>query len=409
MPALTSVPTVDLSNLDHPEIKRLALDNIRRACMDWGVFYLSGIPVQPATLENATNETKLFFDRPIEEKMNITLDKVPSYLGYVPLASERTGDKVDYRERIILRGDDPGNGGKMDPVYQTLQGKTQWPSGMPHFRRAHEDLLTAFTGVSRVVRALMAEAFGIDFPTLDSLFHEESRQNRSVVIHYPQVPKGGESGQNLTGLHGHKDMTFGGIIYQATEHECLQAQAPNGEWITCPPKPNTVVYVVGAICESITRGVLKACFHRVLTPAPESGSRYAMVAALYIDYDISLANPKVTKALERIGKDLQAGYELNNGMLEDFLNEEFDSIGMRSLKRYMRSFPEVTTKWVSFVIFTFETCSTTHTDVTGSSLNTPTASRLHRHRFGCSPGGTEMIKTPEPTAMLQGLDCGDIA
>jgi isopenicillin N synthase-like dioxygenase len=85
MPALTSVPTVDLSNLDHPEGKRLALDNIRRACMDWGVFYLSGIPVQPATLENATNETKLFFDRPIEEKMNITLDKVPSYLGYVPV------------------------------------------------------------------------------------------------------------------------------------------------------------------------------------------------------------------------------------------------------------------------------------------------------------------------------------
>ncbi|KAJ5565418.1 Clavaminate synthase-like protein [Penicillium frequentans] len=307
MPALTSVPTVDLSNLDNPEGKRLALENICRACTEWGAFYLSGTPVQPAILENATNETKAFFNRTTEEKMDIALEKVPSYLGYVPLASERTGDKVDYRERIILRGD------ALD--------------------------------VSRTVRALMAEAFGIDLPTLESLFREESRQNRSVVIHYPEVPKGGNCGQNMTGLHGHKDMTFGGIIYQATDHECLQAQAPNGQWVTCPPKPNTLFYVVGAICECLTRGVLKACFHRVLTPAPESGSRYAMVAALHIDYDISLTNPKVTKALERIGKDLQAGHELNNHMLEDFLNEEFDAIGMRSLKRYMRSFPEVTAKW----------------------------------------------------------------
>ncbi|KAJ6084604.1 Clavaminate synthase-like protein [Penicillium sp. IBT 16267x] len=345
MPALTSVPTVDLSNLDSPEGKRLALENIRRACTEWGAFYLSGTPVQPAILENATNETKSFFSRTTEEKMDIALEKVPSYLGYVPLASERTGDKVDYRERIILRGDDPGYGEKSGPVYRTLQGKNQWPSGMPQFRSAHEDLLTAFTGVARTVRALMAEAFGIDLPTLESLFCEESRQNRSVVIHYPEVPKGGKSGQNLTGLHGHKDMTFGGIIYQATDHECLQAQGPNGQWITCPPNPNTLFYVVGAICESITRGVFKACFHRVLTPAPESGSRYAMVAALHIDYDISLTNPKVTKALERIGKELQTQHELNNGMLEDFLNEEFDAIGMRSLKRYMRSFPDVTAKW----------------------------------------------------------------
>ncbi|KAJ5935809.1 Clavaminate synthase-like protein [Penicillium verhagenii] len=294
MPALTSVPTVDLSNLNTQEGKRLALDNIRRACTDWGVFYLSGTPVLPAVLNNATNETQAFFSRSTEKKMEIALENVPSSLGYVPLASERTGGKVDYRERIILRGDDPASGGweKSDPLYMTLQGKNQWPSEMPNFRRAHEDLLASFTDVSRTVH-----------------------------------------------------MTFGGIIYQATDHECLQAQAPNGEWVICPPKPNTLVYVVGAICESITRGVFKACFHRVLTPAPESGSRYAIVAALHIDYDISLTNPEVMKALEIIGKNLQAGLEVNNGILEDFLNERFDAIGMRTLQRYMRSFPEVTAKW----------------------------------------------------------------
>ncbi|KAJ5929828.1 Clavaminate synthase-like protein [Penicillium verhagenii] len=347
MPALNSVPTVDLSNLNTQEGKRLALDNIRRACTDWGVFYLSGTPVSPAVLNNATNETQAFFNRSTEKKMEIALENVPSYLGYVPLASERTGGKVDYRERIILRGDDPASGRweKSDPLYMTLQGRNQWPSEMPNFRGAHEDLLASFTDVSRTVRALMAEAFEIDFSTLESLFREESQQNRSVVIHYPEVPKGEAPGQELTGLHGHKDMTFGGIIYQATDHECLQAQAPNGEWVICPPKPNTLVYVVGAICESITRGVFKACFHRVLTPAPESGSRYAIVAALHIDYDISLTNPEVMKALERIGKDLQARSELNNEVLEDFLNEKFDAIGMRALQRYMRSFPEVTAKW----------------------------------------------------------------
>lgn len=87
MPALTSVPTVDLSNLDNPEGKRLALENICRACTEWGAFYLSGTPVQPAILENATNETKAFFNRTTEEKMDIALEKVPSYLGYVPVSS----------------------------------------------------------------------------------------------------------------------------------------------------------------------------------------------------------------------------------------------------------------------------------------------------------------------------------
>ncbi|KAE8359710.1 Clavaminate synthase-like protein [Aspergillus caelatus] len=343
MPGISSVPTIDLSQLDDPESKRQALATLEQACTDWGAFYISGAPIGEDELQNATRETKAFFEQPTEKKMEIALENVPSFLGYVPLASERTGDKVDYRERIIVRPDDPRP--SQDPIYRNLQGQTQWPAQMPGFRAAHEQVIKGFTKVASTVRALLAEFLGIDPAVLDGMFREEACQNRNVIIRYPEVPKDQGKQESLQGLHGHKDMTFGAIIYQATDHESLQIQSPTGQWVTCPPKPGSLLYVIGAIGESITRGVCKAGFHRVLSTEPGSGPRYSFVTALHMDYDISLANPKIKKTLETIGQDIYRKHGVSNQMLEDFLYEEFDTIGMRILARYMRSLPHVTARF----------------------------------------------------------------
>lgn len=106
-----------------------------------------------------------------------------------------------------------------------------------------------------------------------------------------------------------------------------------------------------------------------------------------MDYDISLTNPKIKKTLEAIGQDIYRKHGVSNQMLEDFLYEEFDTIGMRILARYMRSLPHVTARFVCFAV---------------SSLRLTFRSYLHTFSIPSTPTVYPLHKTPNP------IHCGVI-
>lgn len=52
------------------------------------------------------------------------------------------------------------------------------------------------------------------------------------------------------------------------------------------------------------------------------------------------------KTLKTIGQDIYRKHSVRNQMLDDVLYEEFDTIGMRTLARYMKGLPHVPARFV---------------------------------------------------------------
>ena len=84
----------------------------------------------------------------------------------------------------------------------------------------------------------------------------------------------------------HRDSDLLTYIFQATEHtDSLQVQNFQGQWITVPNIPRTLVVNAGQTLEAISQGVCKATIHRVLIPKPGSGTRISIPFFQTIDLD----------------------------------------------------------------------------------------------------------------------------
>lgn len=262
------------------------------------------------------------------------------------LGSETTGGNSDWREHLTVARDvsDASSG----PIYRNLLGPSQWPDPvvLPKFQPVMQDFTEQTTALAKTMRQLIAEAIGLDFNALESLF-EEDQQDRMRLIRYPEPPASVDP-SGTQSLGAHQDTTFGALIYQMSEHRCLQVLNPRGEWVDCPPVPGTVVYVVGQSFHAYTYGFCQAAWHRVIPPSPGDGARYSMVLASYIGHNTSLHSPKTQKALESIKDQIAKRHPDYKSVVPQYMQEEskYDTAGQRVFNSYVRSFPEVSKRWV---------------------------------------------------------------
>lgn len=262
------------------------------------------------------------------------------------LGSETTANKADWREHLTVAPDvpDPSSG----PLYRNLLGPSQWPDPavLPKFQPAIQGLMDRSTKLIKVMRQLIAEAIGLDVNMLESLF-KENQQDKLRLIRYPEPPASADN-SGTQSLGAHQDTTFGTLIYQLSDHCCLQALDPRGEWIDCPPVPGSIIYVLGQGFNAYTWGFCKASWHRVIPPPPGSGDRHSMAMASYIGQNVCLKDPKIKDALECI-KEITEKHPDHKAIVPQYMLEEskYDSAGQRVFSAYVRSFPEVTRRWVS--------------------------------------------------------------
>lgn len=65
----------------------------------------------------------------------------------------------------------------------------------------------------------------------------------------------------------HRDASFATLLTELGEPNCLQVRGRDGEWCTVDATPDSVLVIFGTLAERVTSGQLRACPHRVLTPA----------------------------------------------------------------------------------------------------------------------------------------------
>lgn len=85
------VPVIDITELQSDDAeKRLEIARqIRDACIRVGFFYVKGHSIPQDVIDNAFGACRSFFQLPLEEKMDVHIEKSPSFKGYESLLYSR--------------------------------------------------------------------------------------------------------------------------------------------------------------------------------------------------------------------------------------------------------------------------------------------------------------------------------
>lgn len=324
-PALTSLPVIDLSELNDPNQHAAFHARLARIARDIGFFYLEGHGIEVRQIERLEEISRQFFDLPVEEKQRIALRNSRHFRGYTAVGGEITRLQQDWREQIDF-GEElpPVPRGDGTPVWWGLQGPNQWPDALPQLRPEIEAWLDATRSVAqRLLRAFMV-ALEQPANALDALV-AHPHNNRLKIIHYPGQPQG----QSDQGVGAHKD---GGLLTLLLQDQVggLQVQTPQG-WLDVPPRKNAFVINIGEMLELATNGYLRANVHRVVSP-PAGVSRYSI--AYFFSPSLHVQQVPLLDLPPHLAEQAR-------GPESDPLNPLFSHIGTNALKGRIRSHLDV--------------------------------------------------------------------
>ncbi|ABN66860.2 Naringenin 3-dioxygenase [Scheffersomyces stipitis CBS 6054] len=291
------IPIIDLKLGLDPATKPQFLQDLRHALINVGFLLLKNYEVfgpNDNDLAKIKQQAFDFFDLPDDVKLGCEMINSPHFLGYTRLANEITASHTDWREQIDLGTELPAPGAD-EPIYRNIEGPNLWPdaSAIPGFRPTITDYIAKMTNLSSHFRDLVLEAIGLEPSALDSYF-KPNQQCKMKLVAYPDSSQLtqtksvalDDTPSTQQGVGPHRDSDLLTYIFQATEHtDSLQVQNFQGQWITVPNIPRTLVVNAGQTLEAISQGVCKATIHRVLIPKPGSGTRISIPFFQTIDLD----------------------------------------------------------------------------------------------------------------------------
>ncbi|CZR65450.1 related to oxidoreductase, 2OG-Fe(II) oxygenase family [Phialocephala subalpina] len=307
--AFSKIPLLDFALSRDPATKPRFLDDLRKAIVNVGFFYVKNTTVSPTTQDNLIKKGIELLELPLEEKLKIEMANSKHFLGYARLGNEITALKPDYREQFDFATECPAPSPD-EPVWKNLRGPNQWPDEtvIPGFRPTVESYMSEIDTFSKLLSTLVAEALDLPADAFDQFF-ETPAHNKLKLVKYPAPPSNAES----QGVGSHKDGSFLTFLLQATEHTGLEIQNKNGDWIQAKPIPGTLVINIGRSLQALTGGVCTATTHRV-NLSPENfidkdgkplGPRYSfpIFQGVKTDLDKDAINLKIPQHIKDLVKD----------------------------------------------------------------------------------------------------------
>jgi isopenicillin N synthase-like dioxygenase len=293
------------------------IEALRHACHTVG-FFMVRHEFGPLA-RRMMDESRSFFDRPMEYKLRVSYEDSPSFRGYMRLGLENTAGQMDYREQVEYaveyhRRNDQGNDDdgrphprKSWPVYERLKGTNPWPdSFQPTLRPTTLEYASKVCEVADILRDALCLALQLDPAVLRAKFaavaDDDDNDTDEVphwvikLISYPppvSLRSSGDSpaetGSTPTihhqqGVGAHTDTNFLTLVLQDSVGG-LQAYS-QGEWIDVPSTMSAetisgddndnrddsccdiLICNLGEQAETWSRGYFLATPHRVIMRAP---------------------------------------------------------------------------------------------------------------------------------------------
>ena len=267
------LPIIDFSRLatDGPAARSEVAAQIERACRDTGFFYLTGHGIDPRVIDAAFNASHGFFRQPESVKQQVFHKQSKSLAGWEPLCAQSLDgvSAPDLKESFYCSFDLPDDHPYVAAGMRSW-GANQWPTGMPHFRAAMLDYLTAVTAVSHEVVRLFALSLRLDANHFDAMFEEASCHLR--LVRYPPHPKAAPEDQFGAGAH-----TDWGAVTLLMQDGAggLQVRTVDGQWIDATPIPGALIVNIGDLMARWTNDYYRSSPHRVRN-RQTNGDRYSM-------------------------------------------------------------------------------------------------------------------------------------
>ena len=250
------IPIVDIRQLHHHSQKKNVAAQINTACRNHGFFYVTGHGVETALQEELLEKSKMFFQLPEAEKLEIGMEKGGrAWRGYFPVEAELTAGEPDQKEGIYfgaeLEVDHPNVKAEVP-----LHGKNLFPLFPTDFGRTVLKYMDAVAQTGQLI--MKGIALSLELP--EDYFYDHYTSDPLLlfrIFHYP--PQQVNAGQ--WGVGEHTDYGLLTILLQDAVGG-LQVKS-RGEWIDAPPIPDTLICNIGDMLDRMTGGLYRSTPHRV--------------------------------------------------------------------------------------------------------------------------------------------------
>lgn len=277
-PPFRRIPVIDVSPLegrDEAAARRVA-DEIRRAAIDVGFFYVSNHGVGRDLVRATLMASKYFFALPEATRRTIQVNS--AHRGYVPFAqTTQPGRKrPDLKESFNYAY--PFSAAELDEFAgRALIGQNQWPAGEAAWRAVLEDYYRAVFDLGQRILEGFAIALGIERAFFRSRYRHPLVRAR--LLHYPPQPPDDEA---QFGAAEHTDYGTITILWQDNVGG-LEVKNRAGEWIDAPCIEDTFVINIGDMLARWSNDLFVSTPHRVVNA---SGSeRYSIPVFYDPDYE----------------------------------------------------------------------------------------------------------------------------
>jgi isopenicillin N synthase-like dioxygenase len=266
-PIVADLPVIDIGPLvsSGGDRGRVAAE-IRDACRQTGFFYVVGHGVGEDVQARLEAVSRRFFAQPLETKLAIRMELGgQAWRGYFPVRGELTRGRPDVKEGLYFGAELPDDHPKV-AAGTPLHGRNLFPDGVPGFREAVLDYMSAMT---RLGHSLM-EGFGPSLGLDASYFHDRYTRDPLVlfrIFNYPAPSAPAEpveSGFSRTEEWGVGEHTDYGLLTILLQDDAggLEVKGPSG-WIGAPPMPRSFVCNIGDMLDRMTGGFYRSTPHRV--------------------------------------------------------------------------------------------------------------------------------------------------
>ena len=255
-------------------------DELRFALTEVGFYFIVNHGVASGQIREVFRQVARFHARPLEEKLEIKLDK--HNVGYLPMKGDTlrtstvaTVTKPNLNEALFVARDLPSDHPDV-LAGRRFRSANRWPSDLPGFREVIVDYCETIEQLVQKMVRLYARALDLPAEFFDHPFKEPQYKLR--MTHYP--PQAGAP-DNEFGIAPHTDTSFLTLL-APNDVPGLSIRTQSGKWLEAPAIPDAYVVNGGQLLQRWTNDYFLATPHRAVNHS--GGERYAV--AFFCDSNI---------------------------------------------------------------------------------------------------------------------------
>lgn len=255
------IPSIDIRSFleSSQESERIQVAKlIRDACINVGFFYVTGHGVDLTATEEIRQIALQFFQRPMEEKLEVSIQNSDHARGYQTIGQNITQYKHDWHEALDYYAPVDQNHTLIKKKISVLSGKNPYPKIPSGLSTVLDAYVASMIKLGKAIMSGISLSLGLSADYFSSYMTDPFWVIR--MIGYPPLPSDHEG----VSCGQHTDYGCLTILNTDGTKDALQVMSKSGDWITVDPIPGSFVINIGDMVNIWTNDLYPATLHRVV-------------------------------------------------------------------------------------------------------------------------------------------------